>query len=77
MKEDVRRTTNSEKGEMKERMIGKDIAANRHVNHVRMKEDIRRTTNSEMNKAGYTATPVACGWAGAIIEVSAAFGQEQ
>ena len=29
------------------------------------------------NKAGYTATPVACGWAGAIIEVSGAFGQEQ
>jgi len=30
-----------------------------------------------MNKAGYTATPVACGWAGAIIEVNGAFGQEQ
>ena len=29
------------------------------------------------NKAGYTATPVACGWAGAIIEISGAFGQEQ
>ena len=29
------------------------------------------------NKAGYTATPVACGWAGAIIEVRGAFGQEQ
>ena len=28
------------------------------------------------NKAGYTATPVACGWAGAILEVSGAFGQE-
>ena len=27
------------------------------------------------NKAGYTATPVACGWAGAIFEVSKAFGQ--
>ena len=22
------------------------------------------------NKAGYTATPVACGWAGAVIEVN-------
>ena len=32
---------------------------------------------AEKNKAGYTATPVACGWAGAIIEVSGAFGQEQ
>ena len=29
------------------------------------------------NKAGYTATPVACGWAGAIIEVTLSFGQEQ
>ena len=29
------------------------------------------------NKAGYTATPVVCGWAGAIIEVSGTFGQEQ
>ena len=28
-------------------------------------------------KAGYTATPVACGWAEAIIKVSGAFGQEQ
>ena len=25
--------------------------------------------NFEENKAGYTATPVACGWAGAVIEV--------
>ena len=31
----------------------------------------------EGNKAGYVATPVACGWAGAIIEVSGKFGQEQ
>ena len=29
------------------------------------------------NKAGYTATPVACGWAGAIFEVSGSFWQEQ
>ena len=30
------------------------------------------------NKAGYTATLVACGWAGAVIEkVTGAFGQEQ
>ena len=27
------------------------------------------------NKAGYTATPVAYGWAGPIFEVSGAFGQ--
>ena len=29
------------------------------------------------NKAGYTATPVACGWAGAVFEVSRVFRQEQ
>ena len=29
------------------------------------------------NKAGYTATPVVCGWAGAIFEVTRPFGQEQ
>ena len=29
------------------------------------------------NKAGYTATPVACGWAGAVLEkVTRAFGKE-
>ena len=29
------------------------------------------------SKAGYTASPVACGWAGAVIEkVTWAFGQE-
>ena len=32
---------------------------------------------SKQNKAGYTATPVACGWAGTIFEVTRAFGQEQ
>ena len=31
----------------------------------------------EKNKAGYTATDVACGWAGAILEVTGTFGQEQ
>ena len=29
------------------------------------------------NKAGYTASPVACGWAGDVIEVTRSFGQEQ
>ena len=29
------------------------------------------------NKAGYTATPVACGWAGAMLEVSGALWQKQ
>ena len=36
------------------------------------------TTRIRRNKAGYTATLVACGWAGAVIEkVTGAFGQEQ
>ena len=30
-----------------------------------------------LNKAGYTATPVACGWAGAVFEVTRSFRQEQ
>jgi len=29
------------------------------------------------NKAGYTAIEVACGWAGAILEVTRLFRQEQ
>ena len=30
------------------------------------------------NKAGYAATPVSCGWAGAVLEkVTRAFGKEQ
>ena len=34
--------------------------------------------NYRQNKAGYTATLVACGWAGAVIDkVTLAFGQEQ
>ena len=40
----------------------------------------KRVTNSvklSYNKAGYTATEVACGWAEAIFEVTRLFGQEQ
>ena len=33
--------------------------------------------DGEKNKAGYRATEVACGWAGAIFEVIRPFGQEQ
>ena len=36
-----------------------------------------RKINIFRNKAGYTATEVACGWAGAIFEVTRLFGQEQ
>ena len=30
--------------------------------------------SSYANKAGYTATPVACRWAGAVFEVTQSFG---
>ena len=32
--------------------------------------------SSKKNKAGYTATEVACGWAGAIFEITKPLGQE-
>ena len=35
-------------------------------------------TTKKQNKAGYTATQVACGWAGAVLEkVARASGREQ
>ena len=39
------------------------------------KREIER--KNEENTARYTATPVACGWAGAVLEVTQSFGQEQ
>ena len=36
-----------------------------------------KKSNERGNKAGYTATEVACGWAGAIFEVFRQFGQER
>ena len=41
------------------------------------KKTEKKKTEKKKNKAGYTATPVACGWVGAIIEVARSFGQEQ
>ena len=38
---------------------------------------IQREDIIEKNKAGYTATEVTCGWAGAIFELTRQFGQEQ
>ena len=35
-----------------------------------------RERKKKKNKAGYTATLVACGWAGAVLELTRAFGQE-
>ena len=37
----------------------------------------RLKTRILRNKAGYTATKVVCGWAGAIFEANRSFGQEQ
>ena len=37
----------------------------------------RKGQLSSQNQAGYTATPVVCGWAGAVFEVTRSFGQEQ
>ena len=34
-------------------------------------------TPQDLNKVEYTATPIACGWARAIVEVSGTFGHEQ
>ena len=48
-------------------------ATARFVKHM---VNLNKKTLMGMNKAGYTATPVACGWAGAIFEVSRPFGQD-
>ena len=41
------------------------------------RNDSVSSASPKRNKANYTATPVACGWAGAVIEVTRSFGQEQ
>ena len=41
------------------------------------KESKKKKDRKKENKAGYTATPVACGRAGAIFQVTRAFEQEQ
>ena len=42
----------------------------------RMPPEVTRGAHLSRNKAGYTATLVACGWAGAVLEVTRASGQE-
>ena len=39
--------------------------------------DKRKILTIDINKAGYTAIEVPCGWAGALFEVTKPFGQEQ
>ena len=42
------------------------------------KKTIKRNVKKKKNKAGYMATEVACGWAGAVIKkTNQAFGQER
>ena len=41
------------------------------------KPEVLAVVKLVLNKAGYTATEVACWWAGAIFEVPRPFGQEQ
>ena len=45
--------------------------------HLRSKIHITTLGKFIGNKVGYTATPVACGWAEATFEVTKSFGQEQ
>ena len=50
---------------------------NRDVEKVNQKSQPKKPTKSQPNKARYTATLVACGWAGAVLEkVTRASGQE-
>ena len=41
------------------------------------RNDSVSSASPNKNKANYMATPVACGWAGAVIKVTRSFGQEQ
>ena len=44
----------------------------------RVREQMWRATEWPLKMVGYAATPVACAWAGAVMEeISEAFGQEQ
>ena len=44
---------------------------------MRKKKESKKKKKKKKKKAGCTATPVACGWAGAIFGVTRPFGQEQ
>ena len=47
------------------------------IMHNLFRKNRKKKKKTKKNKTGYTATPVACGWAGAIFEVSGVFGQER
>ena len=49
----------------------------KYIGVFHLKSVRKLATLSTKNKAGYTATEVACGWAGATFEVTRPFGQDQ
>ena len=50
----------------------------RSLDHLGRSSELKNLINAEkVNKAGYTAIPVACGWAVAVIEVTRSLGQEK
>ena len=55
-----------------------EMEMSKKANKEKTKEGVKQKRGAKENKAGYTATPVACRWAGAVLErVTRAFGQEQ
>ena len=63
---------------MKKKVFRKDRKSKGRKKKERSKEGRKeRWVTRKRNKAEYTAIPDACGWAGAIFEVTSSFGQEQ
>ena len=60
----------------KKKVVTSDDVKNKILN-MRIEKKVKGSEESHENKAGYTATTVACGWAGAVFEVTLSFGQEQ
>ena len=48
-----------------------------YENNVACVRPFEQISDEQENKAGYTATTAACGWAGAVFEVNKASRQEQ
>jgi len=57
--------------------LNRNMRSRNNNNKIRDFKETRNSLTVEKNKAGYTAIEVACGWAGAVFEVTRAFGQEQ
>ena len=52
------------------KVFGCDSRKATYANEDKSEKAGRRERKGDENKAGYTATPLACGWAGAIFEVT-------